>query len=75
MIYQFNRKLKPNFVKVPLFRRKQTFIYLFMYLFISLNEEYIRMRNIKLRVEIKQKKNHWIIPPDLITGLHKHYDD
>jgi hypothetical protein len=47
-----------------------------MYLFIYLNEEYIRMRNIKVRVEIKQKKkNHWIIPPELITGLHKRYDD
>jgi hypothetical protein len=46
------------------------------------------MRNIKIRVEIKQKnknknknnkknnkKNHWIIPPDLIIGLHKRYDD
>ena len=46
-----------------------------MYLFISLNEEYFRMRNIKIRVEIKQtKKNHWIMSPDLIIGLHKRCD-
>jgi len=34
------------------------------------------MRDIKVRVEIKQKKkNHWIIPPELIVGLYKRYGD